>query len=143
MSRRYERAATAPPTPPRVVLDHCFKAVLRVLQRNQYESPDGACIEAAVLLRECLRRRGINAELVRREMSGGRGGHWTVETPWGEVDPTCAFWPKGDRPKDAEPGALYVVRRGRSPHGKWRRTAVDVDRAYAVAWSPHVQRRRG
>lgn len=130
------------------VADRCFLATARTLRRYGFETLYDTCGNAAKVLRECLRRRGVAAEIVGRQFPRGQGKHFTVSTPDGELDPTIAFWPKhasyaGEvtRPPDAVPNALYRVRKG-SPHGRWKKFPVDTDNMYAC-YSPTLQRKRG
>jgi len=89
---------------------------------------NGLCLEASCLLCAALRSRGEGAKLVRR-WSGERGGHWSVETKDGELDPTIAYW--DDAPPDAVKGQLYRVVED-SPHMQWERDS-DVNEAVAMA----------
>jgi hypothetical protein len=92
----------------------------------------GACLEASVLMHDWLQRHGLAADLVRRTIPE-LGGHWSVLVPGvGEFDPTIAFWPDAEAWGISGGPGLYHVRRG-SPHGRWRRSSVDVCRAYEVA----------
>jgi hypothetical protein len=128
--------------------ERCFIATQRFLRRGGVESPAGWCMHAAVAMRECLTRAGVDAELVARKLPRGAGGHWTVKTASGELDPTIGFWSRrGDslyqippRPADAVPGQLYRVGKG-SPQKRWRRVQESTARSYACVL-PRIRPRK-
>ena len=113
----------------RSTIAKCFTATRRALVRDGV-ALDGGCLEASVELLCCLRATGERASLIRRELPRGQGGHWTVETANGEVDPTIGFWRTG-RPRGVPRGALYTITPA-SPHHRWRRTSVDEKRALQI-----------
>jgi hypothetical protein len=77
---------------------------------------DGACLEASVLFVDLLRKRQIQAELVRYLMSDS-SGHWAVKTPAGVYDPTINWWPETKRNAAKK---LHSVGPN-SPHHKWEK----------------------
>lgn len=101
-----------------------YQHALRELAQAGFDV-DGACLEASVLMHEYLRRHGIRAELIRREMPDG--GHWTVRVSGVEYDPTVATW--RDAPRGAK--GLYRIRKN-SPHHRWPETRVDERKAYSI-----------
>lgn len=95
---------------------------------------DGYCIDAVVNMHAYLRRRGMETTLKRYETPFG--GHWTIDTDYGEFDPTISNWKRGGmrRPKDSVPGEMYKVNRN-SPHSKWEEDDdVSEYQAYQSTW---------
>ena len=91
---------------------------------------EGACIEVSVYMHRELRRRGIDAQLVRYEMPRD-GGHWTVRALGQEFDPTIGLW-RPRPPRGVVAGALHVVG-PRSPHRHWDEDgSVNAADAYAI-----------
>ena len=102
----------------------------------------GCCIEASVNMHAYLRKRGVEVQLKRYETEDG--GHWTIDTPVGEFDPTISCWEKKNdktnpgslhAPEDSTPGKLYKINEN-SPHWKeWEEECeVDEQVAYDTVW---------
>jgi hypothetical protein len=103
-------------------LAKCFVQARKALAREGV-ALNGGCLEASAEMVCCLRAKGADVRLIRRELPYGRGGHWTVATPQVEVDPTIGFWTT-DRPRGVSRGALYIVSM-KSPHRRWHRTVIN------------------
>ena len=117
-----------------------FQQALSALKETPgFTDLDGFCLEASVRMHKFLRERGFAARLVRYELPTGEGGHWTVQTPEGEFDPTVGCWKlrganEEPKPRGARCGRLYRVTDD-SPHRRrWQRTQADARAAYETVF---------